>query len=485
MDNEQRKTRRAVLVLLALATLIFFAALALIGVLRVRIPQQRIGRIETLLESGETGTVRRLAAGLDDEALSERYLAQCDYLDGEAALARGDWAEARAYYAAAGSWEDSEEKALLCDYRGAEALFSSGAYEAAEAAFSALGGYADAADRALECRYARASALESAGALSEAAALLDTLGAYRDAEERVLALAMAITGIDEPEEALSSFRGMSPELRERMEKLAAAREALPQGIVAVGFYHTVGLAADGSVLACGDNSYGQCEVGALHDVTAVAAGAYHTLALHRDGSVSAVGRGSEHQCDTSDWRNVTAIAASDYASFGLTADGTLLCAGFYHYAEPQSWSALTAVSGGSYNLGALRADGTVWTYPKLKNTEALGGCAVLALNTGYAVGARKDGSVVSSVYDLSDWEDVVALSASGTAILGLDAEGRVLARFFRESDTLDFSGCTGVRAIAAGGTHFALVLADGSVKVLGANAHGEAQTEGWTLAVGN
>ena len=66
-----------------------------------------------------------------------------------------------------------------------------------------------------------------------------------------------------------------------------------------------------------------------------------------------------------------------------------------------------------------------------------------------------------------------------------DAQGRVLAHFFRESDAIDFSAFTDVRAIAAGGTHFALVLSDGSVKVLGENAHGEAETEGWSLAVNN
>ena len=229
------------------------------------------------------------------------------------------------------------------------------------------------------------------------------------------------------------------------------------------------------------DSRGQCEVGALHDVTAVAAGAYHTLALHRDGTVSAVGRNDEQQCDTSSWRDVTAIAASDYASFALTKDGTLLCTGFYDYREPESWSGLAAVSGGSYNLAALRSDGSVWTYPKLKNTEALRGCVSLAVNTGYAVGVMPDGSAVSSVFDLSVWRDVLAVSASGTAILGLDLQGRVLAHFFRAGDAVDFSSFTGVKAIAAGGTHFALVLSDGSVKVLGENDHGEADVGDWDL----
>ena len=481
MDNEQKKTRRGVLLLIAAATVLFFAALWGVCVLRERIPQRRAEKIEALLESGDAAAARPLIGRVDDEALAESFLARCDYLDAEAAFARGDWVAARELYAAAGSFEDSIDKARLCDYRRAEELLSAGSLEEAEALVSSLGGFEDAADRALGCRYERAAALESAGELSEAAALFETLGGYLDAEARLLRIAKAATGLSDDEEALSAFRGLSPEARAKMASLGTAREALPQGLIAVGFYHTVGLCPDGGVVACGDNSRGQCEVGALHDVTAVAAGAYHTLALHRDGTVSAVGRNDEQQCDTSSWRDVTAIAASDYASFALTKDGTLLCTGFYDYREPESWSGLAAVSGGSYNLAALRSDGSVWTYPKLKNTEALRGCVSLAVNTGYAVGVMPDGSAVSSVFDLSAWRDVLAVSASGTAILGLDLQGRVLAHFFRAGDAVDFSSFAGVKAVAAGGTHCALVLSDGSVKVLGENDHGEADVGDWDL----
>ena len=481
MDKQQKKLRLSVMRLLALATLIFFAALLFFAVMRVRVPQQRLDKLDGLLAAGETAAVRRMAGRLGDESVAERYLAQCDYLDAEAAFARGDWSAARELYAAAGSWEDSADKARLCDYRRAEELLAAGEREEAEALFASLGGYGDAADRALDCRYDRADALESAGALNEAAGLFESLGAYRDANARLLRIAKAATGLSDGDEALSVFRGMSPEAREKMAALGTARAALPRGVLAVGFYHTVGLRADGSVLACGDDSFGQCAVGALHDVTAVAAGAYHTAALHRDGTVSALGRNSEHQCDTAAWRDVTAIAASDYATFALTKEGRLLCTGFYDYGEPESWSGLSAVAGGSYNLAALRSDGTVWTYPKLKNTDALRGCAALCVNTGYAVGAMPDGSVVSSVFDLSSWRDVIELSASGTAILGLDAQGRVLAHFFRPGDALDLSSLAEVRALAAGGTHFAFLLSNGSVTVLGENAHGEADTALWNL----
>ncbi|MBQ1575945.1 MAG: hypothetical protein IIZ83_03200 [Oscillospiraceae bacterium] len=484
MDNEQKQMRRRVLVLITIATIVFFALGLVFAVLHERIPQRRIEKIESLLDAGNSAAARRLAGRVDDEALRESYFARCDYLDAEAAFAEGDWAAARGFYAAAGSYEDSEDKARLCDYRRAEELLSAGSPEEAEALFTSLGGFEDAADRALGCRYERASALESAGELSEAGALFASLGGYLDAETRLVRIATAVTGISDEDEALSVFRGMTPEARAKREALGALRDALPQGIIAVGFYHTVGLQSDGTVVACGDNSYGQCDVGALHDVKAVAAGAYHTVTLHSDGTVSAIGRDSEEQCATAEWRNVTAIAASDYATFGLTEDGTLLCTGFNDYTEPESWSGLKTVAGGSYNLAALRADGSVWSYPALKGLDALRGAEAVDVNTGYAVAVLGDGSVVSTNFDLSAWHDILAVSASSTAILALDAQGRVSAHFFRESDRLDFSSVTDAVAIAAGGTHFAVVLSDGSVRVFGETENGAGMTADWSLAVG-
>ena len=484
MDDMNQKTiRRRVARMLLWSTIVFFVLLGGGLLLRTRLPQMRITRIEKLLAANDSSAARRLAEHVDDEALRESYLARCDYLDAEAAFVEGDWAAAREFYAAAGSFEDSAEKARLCDYRRAEELLEAGSPEEAEALFASLGGFEDAADRALGCRYERASALESAGELSEAGTLFESLGGYLDAEARLGRIAMAVTGISDEDEALFAFRGMTPEARAKLEALGALRDALPQDIIAVGFYHTVGLQSDGTVVACGNNSFGQCDVGALHDVKAVAAGAYHTVALHSDGTVSAIGRDSEGQCATAEWRNVTAIATSDYATFGLTADGTLLCTGFYDYTEPESWSGLTAVAGGSYNLAARREDGSVWSYPALKGLDALRGAEAIDVNTGYAVAVLGDGSVASTNFDLSAWHDILAVSASSTAILALDAQGRVQAHFFRESDRVDFSSVADAVAIAAGGTHFAVVLSDGSVRVFGLTANGAGRTADWSLAV--
>jgi len=53
----------------------------------------------------------------------------------------------------------------------------------------------------------------------------------------------------------------------------------------IGRGHTVGLREDKTVVAVGDNQYGQCDVGNWTDIVAIAAGQWHTVGLHSDGTV--------------------------------------------------------------------------------------------------------------------------------------------------------------------------------------------------------
>jgi hypothetical protein len=60
--------------------------------------------------------------------------------------------------------------------------------------------------------------------------------------------------------------------------------------LAGGWYHSLGLKADGSIIAWGYNDYGQCDVPAPNgDFVAVAGGYSHSLGLKADGSIVAWG----------------------------------------------------------------------------------------------------------------------------------------------------------------------------------------------------
>ena len=466
---------------LVITTLVFFLLLGGALLLAREMPAIRERAVVSALERGDLAAARKRAARLSDPELAERYRCKCAYREAAALMEQGDWAAARNLLAGTGDYRDAAELVKECDYQRALALTREWNWTDAAALFRALGSYRDAAGQYDRCRYEQAMELAAEGQQAEAAMLFRELGDYEDSAVWLRSLALALTGLSDPEEAIASLQGLSREDLAVLATLAEKRDALPKDRLAVGFYHTLGLKADGSVLACGDDSFGQCQVGSWREIAAVAAGGWHSLGLRRDGTVVAVGRNTEGQCDTAGWTGVVQIATTDYASFGLCADGTVLCAGFDNAYELLDWTDIRQLCGGSYGLAALRSDGSVLASPHVPGADALEHLAGLALSSGYAAGLRADGRVSATAFSVEEWKNVLSLSAGTTALLALDANGRVLAHFFRTVDALDFSGIENAVAVAAGATHFAVLLHDGSVLVLGDNSHGQADTAGWKL----
>lgn len=92
--------------------------------------------------------------------------------------------------------------------------------------------------------------------------------------------------------------------------------------------HTVGLKSDGTVVAVGDNTYGQCNVSSWTNIVAIAAGDWHTVALRSDGTVLSTGSYNGTTCSTDDWTDIVAIAAGTGFTLGLNSDGTVLSVGY-------------------------------------------------------------------------------------------------------------------------------------------------------------
>ena len=217
------------------------------------------------------------------------------------------------------------------------------------------------------------------------------------------------------------------------------------------------------------------------DVTAVCAGAYHTVALRADGTVLAAGRNTEGQCGAADWRDMVAVAAADYATFGLRADGTVVWCGYNDYSMVDDWTDVTAISGGSYALAGLRSDSSAVFTHESGRSGLMRDLADVGVSTGYSALVRTDGTVVFAGEALPGWVDILTVAAGPSALLGLRADGTVAARFFRDGDEQDFSSLRDVTALASGGTHYAFVLADGSVVAFGDDAFGQCDTGQWDL----
>jgi alpha-tubulin suppressor-like RCC1 family protein len=93
--------------------------------------------------------------------------------------------------------------------------------------------------------------------------------------------------------------------------------------ISAGGDFCLALLADGKVAAWGDNTYGQLDVPAgMENVAAVSAGAFHAVALRADGDVVAWGGGGRRQGEgTHPWHLVDfkAVAAGDGFSLAIRA----------------------------------------------------------------------------------------------------------------------------------------------------------------------
>ena len=257
-------------------------------------------------------------------------------------------------YREAGNYADAADKATAIqqelDYRAAEALYQADQLEDALALYQQVSGYKDADDQAaaiqLELTYRAAEAQYQAMAWESAQALYAQIPGYRDANSK------AQSCIDK----MKLFQTYQQHYAESYE-----------GSVAAGSGHTVGLKRDGTVVAVGFCTFGQCDVSGWTDIVAVAAGDYHTVGLKRDGSVVAVGSNGSGQCDVSGWTDIMAVAAGDDHTVGLKRDGSVVAVGsnadivggYVGQCNVSDWTDIVSVAAGFYYTIGLKRDGSV------------------------------------------------------------------------------------------------------------------------------
>ncbi len=235
------------------------------------------------------------------------------YRKADELLAAGDYEGALAQFEAAGGYVDAAERVWMTHYAYAEALLDEGDYEGALAQFEAAGGYGDAAERVWMTHYAYAEALLDEGDYEGALAQFEAAVGYDDAAERVwmthCAYAEALLDEGDYEGALAQFEAADAYEDAWERSFALWGEITPRETVSAGWGHTVGLKADGTVVAVGSNGRGQCDVDGWTDIVAVSAGDFHTVGLKADGTVVAVGYNGYGQCDVDGWTDIVAVSA--------------------------------------------------------------------------------------------------------------------------------------------------------------------------------
>ncbi len=128
---------------------------------------------------------------------------------------------------------------------------------------------------------------------------------------------------------------------------------MPLGVnvgIAVGSWHSVGLRTDGTVVAVGQNDFGQKNVSTWTDITQVTARRDHTVGLKSGRSVVATGLNDFGQCDVSAWTDIIAVSAGAKHTVGLKADGTVVVAVGSNYdgqCGVSTWTDIISVAGGN------------------------------------------------------------------------------------------------------------------------------------------
>ncbi len=93
---------------------------------------------------------------------------------------------------------------------------------------------------------------------------------------------------------------------------------------AMGYYHSVFLQDDGTVVAAGSNIFGQCDVDMWTDIVAVYASGHQSIGLKSDGTVVATGDNEFGQCNIDTWTDIVDITTSYFSTTGVKSDGTVI-----------------------------------------------------------------------------------------------------------------------------------------------------------------
>ena len=319
----------------------------------------------------------------------------------------------------------------------------------------------------------------------------------------------------------------------KQRELATARgeaAAHSETTVSASWIHTVGVRADGTVVAVGWNEDGECDVSDWRDIIAVSAGDGHTVGLRSDGTVVAVGENGYGKCDVSDWSDIVAVSAGSGHTVGLKSDGTVVAVGGGRGGrrDVSEWSDIVAVSAGSTCTVGLKSDGTAvaagneyeymgvcnvsgWSDIKMpqeslrpikdtprRSPEELAAAraavapyqeTALSTYSSHTAGLKADGTVVVTEFegnyflenaDYSDWNDIVAVDTGLFYTAALRSDGTVLTEGYEFEGQCDISDWTDMVAIAAGYEHLIGLRADGTVAATGFTFANRCAVGDWT-----
>lgn len=132
-------------------------------------------------------------------------------------------------------------------------------------------------------------------------------------------------------------------------------------MVAVSDEHAVGLKADGTVVATGDNFQNECAVDGWTDIIEVYAENDYTVGLKADGTLLVTGAAIDKKA-LKKWKNIVDLATNYRSIIGLKSDGTVVVVDEYDDGwknKVTSMKNIVSIDANSSCVVGLKSDGTV------------------------------------------------------------------------------------------------------------------------------
>jgi alpha-tubulin suppressor-like RCC1 family protein len=252
-----------------------------------------------------------------------------------------------------------------------------------------------------------------------------------------------------------------------------------------GTRHMLALKSDGTVVAWGDNSFGQCDVPAgLDHVVAIAAAMYYSMALQANGTLVIWGADNNgRELENLNLQFVKAIAAGSHHVVALKWDGSLAVWGDDYYDRNIDLSVpleldreVLAVSSGSDYLLALNEDGTVtaWGENDGGQCDVPQGLNLFTDDPPPYSGPAPDIPQTPTAYAASDYVRAAAkvIGGGNKVVLNMDGTVKVWSARNAHGHADVPAGLNNVKSIAATGYFVMALKNDGTVVVWGDNREG-------------
>lgn len=301
--------------------------------------------------------------------------------------------------------------------------------------------------------------------------------------------------------------GLLTELDGYNEKIGGLLEECKTAIKRLAFSNTIsagvrfsaGVTEKGRVEFAGTDPGYKEKLDTWSDIVSVSAKGHFIIGLKNDGTVVTTGQIGNYRIDTSDWRDIIAVSAGELFIVGLKSDGTLTAQG--HNGDKQididEWRNIVAVATGARHTVGLDANGEIYitgfgSKGQLKYIENHKDewTDIVAISAGgrrysYTAALKKDKTVVVAYpsnlhrFDVSDWDDIIAIAAGDSHLVGLKSSGQVVVATLDSGKSEVIDGWENIKAISAG-YEFTLALTEtGNVEGIGNEWQGQINVGGW------